>query len=142
MTVWFEMVKWAQQYTHARDRAGVHYWSDGCTGMFLGEIMTIRYIIADLSIRPRANPVTGEEERRRRLEKCGRKKHRWHFFPFEAKDGCEDEDKTQTEVIVKPLMDGRNVVITAQGVRLFGSSDPPTMRMWRASTRARRPAAV
>ena len=88
VTVWYEMVKWAQQYTHARDRAGVHYWSDGCTGLALGEIMTIRYIIADLSIRPQA---------------------------------------ALGETIIKPLMDGRNVVITAAGVRLFGSTDPPSL---------------
>ena len=91
MTVWGEMVKLASQYTHARDRAGVHYYSDGCAGLLLGELMAIRYLIAQLQLRP--------------------------------KDKLPDEEET----IVKPLFDGRHVVLTSCGARFWGSLDPPSL---------------
>ena len=91
MTVWSELVKFASQYTHARDRAGVHYFSDGCSGLLLGEAMALRYMITQLQLRPKATLV--------------------------------DEEET----ITVPLFDGRNVILTSCGARLWGSPDPPNL---------------
>ena len=91
ITVWSELVKYAVQYTHARDRSGVHYYADGCSGMLLGELMSIRYLISNLQLRPSTNVLTEEE------------------------------------TIVKPLFDGRHVILTRQGARLWGSTEPPSL---------------